>query len=130
MRPASTTRIWSARRIVESRCAMTNVVRPRIRYRRPSWISASDSESRLDVASSRIRILGSDEATSSLDSESEAGRCFVQNQNPRIGQDRASNRNALLLPAGEFYSAFADHRVVLILEGLCKLIHARDVASG
>src|SRR5674536_365023 len=45
MRPPSTTRIWSDRRMVESRCAMTNVVRPFIRNDRPSWMSASDSES-------------------------------------------------------------------------------------
>ena len=45
--------------MVESRCAITKVVRPFIRYERPSWISASDSESRLEVASSRIRIRGS-----------------------------------------------------------------------
>ena len=42
-----------------SRCAITNVVRPCIRYLKPSWIIASDSESRLDVASSRIKIRGS-----------------------------------------------------------------------
>ena len=55
IRPSSTTRICSARRMVESRCAITNVVRPFIRYESPSWIAASDSESRLEVASSRIR---------------------------------------------------------------------------
>ena len=38
---------------------MTNVVRPFIRNESPSWMSASDSESRLDVASSRMRIRGS-----------------------------------------------------------------------
>src|ERR1051325_10874378 len=45
--------------MVESRCAITKVVRPFIRYFNPSWIRASDSESRLDVASSRIRMRGS-----------------------------------------------------------------------
>ena len=58
-RPASITRICSARRMVESRCAITNVVRPRMRWASPSWMSASDSESRLEVASSRIRMRGS-----------------------------------------------------------------------
>ncbi len=59
MRPCSRTRIWSARRIVERRWAITNVVRPRMSQARPSWMRASDSESRLEVASSRIRIRGS-----------------------------------------------------------------------
>src|SRR5215813_3829813 len=48
--PPSSTRIWSALRMVESRCAITNVVRPRRSERRPSWIIASLSESRLAVA--------------------------------------------------------------------------------
>ena len=59
IRPFSTTRIWSARRIVERRWAITNVVRPFMSQESPSWMRASDSESRLDVASSRIRIRGS-----------------------------------------------------------------------
>src|SRR5216683_238629 len=45
--------------MVERRCAITNVVRPRRRVRKPSWMAASLSESRLEVASSRIRIRGS-----------------------------------------------------------------------
>ena len=46
----------SSARTVDSRCAMTIVVRPTISRSIASWISASDSESRLEVASSRIRI--------------------------------------------------------------------------
>jgi hypothetical protein len=45
--------------MVDSRWAITNVVRPRRSARSPSWISASLSLSRLDVASSRIRMRGS-----------------------------------------------------------------------
>ena len=45
--------------MVESRCAITNVVRPCMRYESPCWIISSDSESRLEVASSRIRMRGS-----------------------------------------------------------------------
>ncbi|MNL64883.1 hypothetical protein D3C87_1891470 [compost metagenome] len=43
-------------RTVDRRCAITIVVRPSIRRSIACWISASDSESRLEVASSRIRI--------------------------------------------------------------------------
>ena len=57
--PPSMTRIWSAPRMVERRWAMTKVVRPRRRARRPSWIFASLSLSRLEVASSRMRMAGS-----------------------------------------------------------------------
>ena len=42
--------------IVESRCAMTMVVRPRIRLASAVWIARSDSVSSAEVASSRIRI--------------------------------------------------------------------------
>ena len=48
----------SARRIVDSRCAITNVVRPASSVAIDAWISCSLSVSRLLVASSRIRICG------------------------------------------------------------------------
>ena len=54
---------------------------------------------------------------------------LVQNQNARIGQNRARNRNPLPLPAGEFHAALADDGVVLFLEMLGELIHARDAAG-
>src|ERR1700728_2906624 len=57
--------------MVERRCAITKVVRPRIRNRRPSWMSASDSESRLDVASSKIRMRGSARIARAMET-----RCF------------------------------------------------------
>ncbi len=59
-----------------------------------------------------------------------AGRGFVKNQDARIGQNGARNRNALLLTAGEFDAAFANDRVVLVLEGLRELVHARNVTGG
>ena len=59
IRPSSITAIRSAWRIVLRRWAMTKLVRPRISRDSPCWINPSDSESRLLVASSRIRIRGS-----------------------------------------------------------------------
>ena len=49
----------SASRTVVSRCAITSVVRPRIRFASAPCTSRSDSASRAEVASSRIRIGGS-----------------------------------------------------------------------
>ena len=53
------TRIVSASRIVDSRWAMTNVVRPFIRRAIARWIRTSVRVSTELVASSRIRIGGS-----------------------------------------------------------------------
>src|ERR1700754_55042 len=52
--PRSNTRIRSRLLTVDSRCAITIEVRPFISRSIACWISASDSESRLEVASSRI----------------------------------------------------------------------------
>ena len=54
--PRSSTTIASARRTVDSRCAITNDVRLRIRLASASCTSRSDSASSAEVASSRIRI--------------------------------------------------------------------------
>ena len=43
---------------------------------------------------------------------------FVQNQNPRICQDGARNRDPLALAARELYSAFTDDRVIFLFEPL------------
>src|SRR5579859_4173734 len=59
----------------------------------------------------------------------QARRSLIQNQNPRVRQNRPRDRHALLLPAGKFHSALAHHRVVLLLVMLRKLIHPRDPAS-
>src|SRR6218665_2460445 len=56
MRPRSITTTRSACSMVDSRCAMTSVVRPCIRRRRACCTSRSDSVSSAEVASSRIRI--------------------------------------------------------------------------
>ena len=53
------TTIVSASRIVDSRCAMTKLVRPWRRRAIASWMSTSVRVSTLLVASSRMRMLGS-----------------------------------------------------------------------
>ena len=59
IRPRSSTRIWFARTIVESLCAMTMQVRCAIKCSSASWIKRSVVVSTLAVASSRIKIGGS-----------------------------------------------------------------------
>ena len=59
----------------------------------------------------------------------EAGGRLVQDQDARVGQDRARNRNPLPLPAGKLYTALADDGVVLQLELLRELVHSRDGAG-
>ena len=59
MRPASITRMVSASRMVDSRWAMTNVVRPSISRRIARWMSTSVRVSTELVASSRMSIGGS-----------------------------------------------------------------------
>lgn len=54
--PASNTTIASASRTVDRRCAITRVVRPRIRRCKASWTSRSFSVSRCEVASSSSKI--------------------------------------------------------------------------
>ena len=57
--PASITRMRSASTIVESRWAMTKLVRPCISASIARTMACSVRVSTLDVASSRIKILGS-----------------------------------------------------------------------
>ena len=68
-------------------------------------MSASDSESRLDVASSRIRMRGSARIARAIET-----RCFW--------------------PAGKLHAAFADDRVVFLLEVFREFIDACDAARG
>ena len=54
-----TTRMLSAFRMVESRCAITILVLPFMIVSSASWIAFSEMESNAEVASSRIRMRGS-----------------------------------------------------------------------
>ena len=96
-RRASRTTIWSASRTVESRWAMTSVVRP----------SASRSS-----ASPTARSVGDVER---------AGR-LVEHEHGRVAQDRAGDRDALLLAAGEAEAALADDGVVALGERRDRLV--------
>src|SRR5271157_4356696 len=60
----------------------------------------------------------------------EAGGGFVQDENARVGQDSARNRDPLALSAREFDAAFADDGVVLQFVFLGKLIHSGDGAGA
>jgi hypothetical protein len=71
--------------MVESRWAMTSVVRPCAMRSSSAWIAFSERESSAEVASSKIRMRG-----------------FLRM--------RAGDRHALLLAAGELESALADLR--------------------
>ena len=71
IRPSSTTRIWSASRTVDSRCAITSEVRPSSAIFSARCTATSDSESRCAVASSSTTTSG---ALSS--SRAMASRCF------------------------------------------------------
>ena len=59
---------------------MTNVVRPFRSSPSPCWMSASDSESRLDVASSRMRIRGSASSARAIETRC---RCPPESFTPR-----------------------------------------------
>ena len=89
IRPWSSTTIWSASRTVESRWAIAIVVRP----------SARLVERLLHGA------LG-------LGVQRAGG--LVEHQHRRVAQDRARDRDALLLAAGEAVAALADERVVAV----------------
>ena len=82
----------SASRTVESRCAITSVVRPRIRLRE--------------------RLL---HQPLGLGVERRGG--LVQDQDRRVLQDRAGDRDPLALAAGEPAAALADHGVVAVAAG-------------
>ena len=41
-------------------------------------------------------------------------RCFVENQNPRVVQERTCNRNTLTFTAGQGMTLFADLRVIAV----------------
>ena len=83
---------------------MTNVVRPCIRY----------GEALLDQR---------------LGLRVEAGGGLVQDQDARIGEDRARDRDALALAARQLHAALADDRVVPFSKRFGELVHARDAAG-
>src|ERR1700731_1720974 len=78
-RPLSKTRMRVALRMVESRCAITNVVRPFITSSRAALSLASVTASSALVASSRIRIGGSFNSARALES-----RCRSPADNRRV----------------------------------------------
>ena len=83
---------------------MTNVVRP----------CRSDSQAVLDQ---RLALAV------------EARRRLVEDQDARIGEDRARDRDALALAARQLHAALADDRVVALLEALDELVGVRDAAD-
>ena len=56
-------------------------------------------------------------------------RGFIQDQNPRIGQDCARDGNALALAAGKLHAALADDGFVLFFEAFGEFVDTRDPAS-
>jgi hypothetical protein len=82
--------------MVERRWAMTKVVRPR----------SSSLEALLDE---RLAL------------GVEARRRLVEEEDARLGQDRAGDRHPLALPAGELDAALADHRLEPFVEAVGEL---------
>jgi hypothetical protein len=86
--------------------------------------------------------VGDDEGGASLHEEVEAGLDegfgfgvegaggFVEDEDARVGEDGARDRDALALAAGELDAAFADDGVVAFGEALGKLVDAGDFAGG
>ena len=103
--PESSTTISSAREIVESRCAMMIVVRPRITSRSPCLICASVVASTDAVASSRI-------------------------EHARVDDERPRDRDPLALPARERDPALADHRVVPVGQPVDELLRLRELGRA
>src|SRR5688572_23833860 len=56
----------------------------------------------------------------------QARRRLVENEDPRIGEDRASDRDPLALPPGQLHTSLADDRVVLRLELVDELVAVCD----
>ena len=98
--PCSSTTISSASAIVESRWAMTNVVRPAITSRSARLISL-------------------------LGRGVHRGGRVVEDQDARVGQQRARDREALALAAAERQPALADARVVAVGQPLDELVRLR-----
>ena len=100
-RPWSRTTISSASAIVERRCAMITVVRSAHR------LAQAEPDLRLGRRVDR------------------RGR-VVEDQDPRVDDERARDRDALALPARERDPALADHRVVALRQPLDELVRLRE----
>src|SRR5580704_2591860 len=59
----------------------------------------------------------------------EAGSCFIENQDPRLGENGARNRNPLALASRELHATLADHGLILVGKRLGELVHAGDAAG-
>ena len=103
--PFSITRMRSACMMVESRCAITSVVRP--------------------LQSSAIA-----SCTWRSDSESSAGGRLVEQDDRRILDQRARDLDALALPAGELQAVLADRRVVALRERHDEVVRMRGLRGG
>ena len=97
--PSFITKIRSARRIVESRCAMT------------------------------IEVLPSHQALQGLEDQFfrrgvQTGAGLVEQEYGRISDNRPRDRDTLALPAGKRHAAFADDRVIFVRQS-CRRTHPR-----
>ena len=98
--PLSMTRIRSASRIVDSRCAITKLVRPWRSEFIARWISTSVRVSTELVASSRIRIAGP-------------------------GQERAGDRDQLPLPHADVAALVVEDGLVAVRQGAHEPVDVR-----
>ena len=105
MRPRSRTTIWSASRIVESRCAIAIVVRP-----------CGESVERLLDEPLGLRV--------------ERARRLVEDEDRRVAQDRPRDRHPLLLAAREAVAALADDGVVAVGQRRDHVVDARSGGRG
>jgi hypothetical protein len=97
--------MMSACATVLRRCAMTNVVRPLNSSASDAWISCSLSVSRLR-------------------------RRLVEDEDLRIGEDRAGDGETLALPARELEAALADERVVFFRQRVDELVRVGAAAAS
>jgi uncharacterized protein (UPF0261 family) len=95
----------SALRSVDRRWAMAMVVRPRTRLSSAFWISFSVSVS---TAEGRL----------------------VEDQDARVDQQGAGDRDALAFAAGKALAAFADQRVVAVRQAQDELVGMGGAGGG
>src|SRR5216683_4421589 len=58
----------------------------------------------------------------------QTGSRFIENEDAWIGENGASDGDALLLPAGKFYTAFADDRIVFFFKRLYEFVDSGNTA--